>query len=100
MAAATKMKLDAPVEVKLCSIEGCENPRSNAESTNPWCRFHWAQYMRKNRANEAGRYERTGYLRGREQTKRVIAEWFAKFSNAHFSGAEIAVKVLQMRVEE
>ena len=100
MAAATKTKLEAPVEAKLCSIEGCENPRSNSESTNPWCRFHWAQYMRKNRANEVGRYDRIGYLRGQQETKQALAAWFAKFSQAHFSGAEVAVKILQMRMGE
>ena len=76
----------------MCSKCGV-NPRWDAESTMPWCRQCWADYVRGNRTGELDRARRRGFLAGVIAAHSALAARFAQWPAAHFSGAEISVQI-------
>src|SRR5580692_2115009 len=90
---ASKPKAEG--EVKLCSKCGL-NPRSNSESTNPWCRQCWADYLRGNRRRELDRARAAGRAEGIRMMRDAVAARFAHWPSAHFSGTEVVSQVQTM----
>src|ERR1035441_6186350 len=84
-----------PLEEKPCSKCGV-NPRWDAESTMPWCKQCWADYVRGNRAGELDRARRGGFLAGVAAAHAALAARFAQWPSAQFSGAEISAQIQMM----
>jgi hypothetical protein len=82
----------APPEEKLCSKCGV-NPRWDAESTMPWCRQCWADYVRGNRAGELDRARRRGFLAGVAAAHAALVARFETWPFAQFSGREISIQI-------
>ena len=91
---ATKAKQEDQA-IKLCSKCGLQ-PRSNAESTNPWCRNCWADYIRGNRRAELQRAREAGRAEGVRMMREAIAARFAHWPTARFSGSEVIAQVQTM----
>ena len=91
---AQKEKTEA--QPRLCSRCGV-NPRSNSESTNPWCRGCWADYVRGNRTKQMERAKASGRAEGIRLMRDAVAARFAHWPTAHFSGAEVVSQVQTMK---
>lgn len=89
------MPAKSPEDVRtpvMCSKCGL-NPRPNSESSNPWCRQCWRDYIRANRTKELERSRAAGRAEGLKLMRDAIVARFSKWPTAYFSGAEVVSQV-------
>lgn len=83
----------AKTDPNQCTKPGCPNPKSNSESTNPWCADCWRAYLSGYRASSKAREMAKGFAAGVRAMKETLAQQMAIFGAAVFTGSEIAAMI-------
>lgn len=78
----------------LCSRCG-QNPRVDADSTNPWCTDCKTKYQREYEQTRQAMKERRGYQLGVTAMRELLAREFDRLGFASFNALEVRDLILQ-----
>ena len=78
-----------------CANRGCSNALDTT-GTPKWCKECRARYQREYRILNMSRAEASGFVKGREAMREMVAQEFGQLGAATFSGDEIAALVERM----
>jgi hypothetical protein len=79
--------------LRMCSKEGCPNPRADADNSNPWCKEHRAEYQREYERTRLAKKERHGYAEGIRAMRELLASEFDQLGYSQFTAMECAILI-------